>query len=80
MATDYKVYDRVWVMQLNKPTELIVFAVIDSPTYWKQGVERSYNLVGSMMGAGWGNNSGIQYPEDRVFPSKEACIASLAEA
>ena len=76
---DGKGYDRVWVMRHNKPTELQVFAVVDSADYWKRGTERKYHLVDSMFGAGWGNNSGEEYHAKHVYPSKESLLAALTE-
>ena len=73
----FKVYDYVWVMSCNKPLKRQVFAVIRSMSYWKQGTELYYNLVGSTMGAGWGNYEGEQYSAEDVFGSKEALLDSL---
>jgi hypothetical protein len=54
-----QVYDKVWIMENNAPKEKIIFAVITSMGYFKQGIEVSYRLVDSTCGAGWGNNEGM---------------------
>lgn len=77
MTTPFKVYDKVWVMCANKPTELTVFAVVESADFPKSGTDTEYHLVSSMCGAGWGNNEGLAIPAAEVFASKEALIASL---
>lgn len=73
----FKVYDKVWVMRGSKPTQMLVFAVVESMGYWKQGIETHYRLVESTCGAGWGNNEGIRANENDVFPTKDALIESL---
>lgn len=73
----FKVYDRVWVMLGSKPTEMLVFAVIESMGYWKQGTETHYRLVESTYGVGWGNNEGIRANVDDVFATKDALLESL---
>ena len=76
--TRFKVYDKVWVMLNNSPTELIVFAVVESMGYWKVDTEMFYHLVGSRIGAGWGNNEGARYEPEKVFGSKEELLESIA--
>lgn len=73
----FRVYDKVWVMSWNKPTEMIVFAVVESMDYYKRSTEIYYHLVNSQIGAGWGNNEGRRVPESKVFSSKTALLESL---
>ena len=73
----FKVYDKVWIMRNNKPTKMLVFAVVESMDYWKRSTEIHYNLVDSVVGAGWGNNSGIRMKESEIFGSREALIESI---
>lgn len=75
MSAPFKVYDEVWVMRGEKPCKLTVFAVVESMNYWKTGTEFRYHLVGSRIGAGWGNNEGEVFED--VFPTREALIASI---
>ena len=73
----FKVYDKVWIMMSNKPTKMIIFAVIDSMNYYKDSTERTYRLVNSQVGAGWGNNEGIIVNERKIFYLKEELLKSL---
>lgn len=73
----FLVYDKVWIMSGNRPEPMMVFAVIESMDYYKQGTEIHYRLVQSQIGAGWGNNDGIQVEESSVFATREQCVASL---
>src|SRR5690554_972311 len=50
----YNVYDRVWTMVGEKPSELIVFAVIESMD-GKRSTEIYYRLVRRSSGAVWRN-------------------------
>ena len=77
MKTLFNVYDRVWLMRNNKPTEMIVFAVIQSMSFDKQNVDTRYRLVESQVGAGWGNNEGVESLDDKVFRTKKELISSL---
>ena len=72
-----EVYDKVWIMQNNKPTEMLIFAIIDSMDYWKTGVERHYRLVQDTCGTGWGNNEGIRCDVKDTYETKELLLASL---
>lgn len=74
----FEVYDRVWIMENNKPTEKVVFAVIKSMNYRKNGTETHLQLVDSQVGAGWGNNEGIRRSIADVFTDKEAVIRNLS--
>ena len=72
-----KVYDKVWVMQADAPKQKIVFAVIESMNYSKNGTEVFYRLVDNVVGTGWGNHEGIRYPSEKVFGTKEELVNSL---
>lgn len=72
-----KVYDKVWIMENNAPKEKLIFAVIESMDFGKQGTEITYRLVDSSVGAGWGNNEGIGCSEENMFDSKEDLLNSL---
>ena len=64
-------------MRNNKPTEMIVIAVIQSMSSDRQNVDTGYRLVESQVGAGWENNEGVEYPIDKVFRTKKELIDSL---
>lgn len=72
-----KVYDKVWIMENNKPVKKIVFSVVHSMSHMKNGVDTHYQLVDSQVGAGFGNNEGVRRGPDEVFPSKDALLKSL---
>ena len=72
-------YAKVWVMRSQKPTRLMIFAVIESMNYWKTGTEKYYHLVSGRVGTGWGNNEGARYSEKDVFQTRNALLDSLAE-
>ena len=74
----FKVYDKVWVMIGSKPSERLVFAVVESMDYYKQGTETHYRLVESRVGAGWGNNEGIRADSGDVFATRGELIESLS--
>lgn len=74
---NFDVYDRVWIMLENKPTEMIIFAVVLSMSYNKQGQEVHYRLVKQVCGTGWGNGEGIRREEKDFYVSKEDLVASL---
>ncbi len=73
----FKVYDKVWTMWNNSPCEQVVFAVIESMDYGKQGTETYYRLVSSQVGTGWGNHEGTQHAANRVFATREELLESL---
>jgi len=54
-----------------------VFAAVESMDYFKRGTETFYHLVGSRLGAGWGNNEGERYPANECFATKAALIESI---
>ena len=76
-AKNFDVYDRVWVMCNNRPTEKIVFAVIISMNYYKNGTEIYYHLVESAIGAGWGNNEGTRVAHEDVYRDKKTLVEAL---
>lgn len=78
----FKVYDYVWIMENNTPRWKIVFAVIESMSYWKRRHETDihYQLVDSRIGAGWGNNEGVRREEKDMFETKEQLIESLTRS
>lgn len=80
MSERFRVYDKVWIMSGNRPEPMLVFAVVESMDYYKQGTELSYRLVQSQIGAGWGNNDGIHVEADSLFATREALLESLKAA
>lgn len=72
-----KVYDEVWILHNNKPVKMMVFAVIESMDYWKQGTEIHYNLVKERCGVGWGSNEGVQRSPDNIFLTKQELLDNL---
>lgn len=73
----FDVYDHVWIMENNKPTEMIIFAVVVSMSYNKRGQEVHYQLVKEICGTGWGNYEGIRRKEKDFYDTKEDLLASL---
>ena len=71
--------DTVWVMSDNNLKEKLVFAVIESLSTLPWGSKNVfyYHLINERYGAGWGNNEGGKYSEDRIFSSKEELIDNL---
>ena len=41
----FKVYDKVWIMENNKPKQKMIFAVVESMAHFKKGTETHYRLV-----------------------------------
>jgi len=74
---NFDVYENVWIMQDNKPTEMVIFAVVVSMSHNKRGQDVHYQLVRQICGTGWGNNEGIRRDEASMFTSKEDLLASL---
>ena len=70
-------YQRVWIMENNRPCELTVFATVESMAYDKKGIEFLYHLVSQTVGTGWGNNTGKRVSEDIVFATKADLVESL---
>ncbi len=75
-----KVYDEVWIMENNAPKEKLVFAVVESMSYFKAcgKTDVHYQLVNSTLGAGWGNNEGVRREGKDIFETKEQLIESLS--
>ena len=63
-------------MRFNKPTERIVFGVVEEMSSWKQGTEVYYLLVESRVGAT--ERTSEKYTSKNVFSTKEELIASLS--
>ena len=74
---NFDVYDKVWIMRDNVPTEMIIFAVVVSMSYNKRGQDVHYQLVHQICGTGWGNNEGIRCSEDNFYNSKQDLLDSL---
>ncbi len=74
-----KVYDEVWIMENNVPKQKLVFAVVESMSYFKvRGkTDVHYQLVDSTLGSGWGNNEGIRREGKDIFETKEQLLSSL---
>ena len=74
---NYDVYDRVWIMENNKPKEMIILAAVMEASYDKQGQDVHYFLVSTLVGAGVGNNKGVRRTEKDFFGTKEDLVDSL---
>jgi len=74
---EFDVYEKVWIIQNNIPMQLVVFAVVQSMNFSKNGTETYYHLVNDQCGAGWGNNEGIKRTGKYMFPTKETLLGSL---
>ena len=73
----FKVYERVWVMKNNAPTEKIIYSVTEQMNNMKNGTEKRYTLVNSQVGAGVGDNKEQGYATSYIYKTKESLIASL---
>ncbi len=74
---NFDVYDRVWIMQDNKPVEMIIFAVVVSMSSDKRGQDVHYQLVKQLCGTGWGNCEGIRREEKDFYNTKQKLLDSL---
>ena len=74
---NFDVYDRVWIMENNKPKEMIIYAVVVQASYNKRGQDVHYLLVSTLCGSGVGNNPGIRREENDFFNTKEDLVDSL---
>ena len=79
MDKEFNVYDEVWVMDNCAPRKMIVFAVIRSMNFMKNGEELSYDLVRSKIGANIGLNKPIRRPPHMIFLSRKELVLSLLE-
>lgn len=70
------VYDKVWIMENNKPVRKIVYAIIESMNHLKDGTEKYFQLVNSQVGAN-DLDGNICMTKD-IFTNKEALLRSLA--
>ena len=73
----FNVYDEVWIMESEKPTKKIVFAVIESMDLYKTGTDIYYRLASSQASAGWENSEGIYMNEECVSKTPKGLILSL---
>ncbi len=71
----FKVYDKVWMMQTNRPVEMLVFAVIERMNFPKTGTDINYQLVSSRVGASWESSKYVS-PDD-IFATKEELLETL---
>ena len=71
----FSVYDKVWVMRNNRPSQLVVYGVVESMNYSKQGTRIRYQLVESQVGAE--DHTARDYSDKRVFSTKEELVATL---
>ena len=71
----FKLYDRVWVMELNKPKEKLVYAVVEEMDYWKKGTTYYYQLINSRIGATF--DKSIRCNPENVFKTREELIKTL---
>lgn len=76
-TNNFDVYDEVWIMENNKPTKKVIFAVVLSMSHNKRGQEVHYRLVNHQCGTGWGNGEGIRCDESNMFCTKEDLVDSL---
>ena len=74
----FKVYDKVWIMENNKPKQKMIFAVVESMAHFKKGTETHYRLVDGTFGTGWGNNEGVRREAKDMFSTKGELLKSLA--
>ena len=74
--TDFKVYDRVWMMYNNRPTQVIVYSIFEEMNHAKNGTEKSYSVVPDICGASESTSIRIGYRQ-YLFKTKEELLASL---
>jgi len=77
ITPNFEVYDKVWIMNDNVPTEMIIFAVVVSMSDNKRGQDVHYRLVKHVCGTGWGNGEGIRREENSFFDTKQDLLDSL---
>ena len=74
----FNVYDQVWVMVNNAPTEMLVYGVEEVMGLMKGGsTEFNYCVVRGTCGAGQGNNKPVFFRAGCMFRSKDELLASL---
>lgn len=75
----FNVYDKVWVMEYNKPKEKRIATIIETSNYLKNGVDYRYHLVNSFIGYIFDFNNDYKkcYDEDNIFSSKEELMKEL---
>lgn len=74
---ELKVYDKVWVMENNKPTPKMVYSITNEMNHMKNGVDIVYRFVDGLVGAC--STSSVLYKSDLIFDSKEELIQSLMD-
>lgn len=73
---DFKVYDRVWIMHKNRPTQVIVYAVFEEMNHSKNGTVKRYLIVHDVCGASESTATRLGYGEG-LFKTKEELLASI---
>lgn len=71
----YKVYDKVWIMQNNKPVEKLIYAIIERMNFPKTGTDTNYKIVDSRCGACWEKSQYVSM--DDVYATKEELLETL---
>ena len=71
----YKVYDKVWIMINNMPTEMLVYAIVEEMGFTKRDTDLTYRLVSSTCGATFEKSISAS----TVHSTKRALIESLLE-
>ena len=71
--TPFEVYDKVWVMCNNAPTEMVIYGVSEEMNHMKTGTQIFYLLTMSQVGA---TAAGCR-KTTTVYATKEALIATL---
>jgi len=75
---EFDVYEKVWVMEYNKPKEKLVYSIVHEMNFSKIGIDTYYHLTNSKIGAGLGNNGeDRKWKESEIFPTKSTLIGSL---
>ena len=77
MTYKFSVYDKVWVMEYNMPTEKVVFSVIETMTWHGKATYVSYELINGRYAANTQIDKPCLLASSSVFKSKEQLIKSL---
>lgn len=72
----FNVYDKVWVMNNNRPQEKAVNKVIQYASFGKRHVKIEYALLSYLIAGD--SSRGAIFQEEMVFATKEELIESLS--
>ena len=74
---EFNIYDKVWIMQHNRPKEKIVVAKTESISYKGSEVTFEYLLVNKVSRVIIGNNEGIHRPTNMIYRTRKEILDKL---